>query len=78
MPAATYTVTEYLSEWIYVLLSCVIFSLFGESGVYYFCYWIDQFSEQVFLSSCMLYFIYDFLFNNSDDLTDCKICMRKA
>lgn len=46
--------------------------------MYYFCYWIDQFSEQVFLSSCMLYFIYDFLFNNSDDLTDCKICMRKA
>lgn len=78
LPAATYTVTEYLSEWIYVLLSCVIFSLFRESVCTIFVIGLINSLSRYFLSSCMLYFIYYFLFNNSDDLTDCKICMRKA
>lgn len=57
MPAATYTVTEYLSEWIYVLLSCVIFLLFRESVCTIFVIGlINSLSRYFFLHACFILF----------------------
>lgn len=58
MPAATYTVTEYLSEWIYVLLSCVIFLLFRESVCTIFVIGlINSLSRYSYLHACSILFM---------------------
>lgn len=54
----TYTVTEYLSEWIYVLLSCVIFLLFRESVYTIFVIGLNNsLSRYFYLHACCILFM---------------------